>query len=89
MGKVFFKIGKRNFSVPSPNKITEEQPRSSRMKTYAGTQIFKLELNTTDSLSVQCSKSLKIPQTKMASNLAFRKTHFLPLFQPYKKRSPK
>lgn len=46
------------------------------MKTYAGTQNLNLELNTTDTLSVQSSKCLKIPQAKMASKLAFRKTHF-------------
>lgn len=46
------------------------------MKTHAGTQNFNLELNRTDTLSVQSSKCLKISQTKMASKLAFRKTHF-------------
>lgn len=52
------------------------------MKMYAGTKIFNLELNSTDTLSVQSSESKNITDkngkqaSKMAGKLAFRKTHF-------------
>lgn len=56
--KRFFPNRKKKFSIYVPIKITEQQTRISRMKTYSGTQNFKLRLNST--LFVQSLVHLKI-----------------------------